>query len=231
MEVDQIWVISHGETTLRLIIATALGGLIGWERERNKHPAGFRTHILVCVGATLIMLLSIYGFPQFMDQDQVRFDPGRIAAQVVSGIGFLGAGTILRQGLTVSGLTTAASLWVVAAIGLAVGAGFHFPAVLTTILALVSLEFLNKLEDWLFKSNRKKLLRIYVVNQPGKLGELASLLGDLNIPIRKVQIDEGEPTEAVMEIDFVIRIPPNVEISEIVEQVREAEGVKEVHLD
>src|SRR5690606_39922495 len=109
-------------------------------------PAGFRTHILVCLGSALIMLISIYGVSDFIKEENVRADPARLAAQVVSGIGFLGAGTILRHGLTVSGLTTAASLWVVAGIGLAVGAGYMFGAVLTTILTLVSLELLNRME-------------------------------------------------------------------------------------
>ncbi|PTX58139.1 putative Mg2+ transporter-C (MgtC) family protein [Melghirimyces profundicolus] len=231
MEADSVWVISQGETVVRLLAATALGGLIGWERERNNHPAGFRTHILVCVGSALIMLLSIYGFPQFMDEDKVRFDPGRIAAQVVSGIGFLGAGTILRQGLTVSGLTTAASLWVVAAIGLAVGAGFHFPAVLTTVLALVSLELLNKVEDWLFRSSPQKLLRIRALNRPGKLGELATLIGDLGIHIRKVKVDEGEPSDQEMEIMLAVRIPTEIDSTEMIDRVRKVEGVREVHLD
>ena len=231
MEVDSVWMITDLETALRLLLATLLGGAIGWERERNNHPAGFRTHILVCVGSALIMLLSIYGFPQFMDEDKVRFDPGRIAAQVVSGIGFLGAGTILRQGLTVSGLTTAASLWVVAAIGLAAGAGFLFPALFVTLLALVSLELLNKVEDWLFKNRMRRLLRIRTLNCPGKLGEVATLLGKGNISIRKVQLDEGESSEKEMEMVFIVRFPPKVEPMEWVERIRHLEGVREVHLE
>ncbi|MDR6226998.1 MgtC/SapB family protein [Desmospora profundinema] len=229
MEGDSVWVIPYGETAVRLLIATLLGGLIGWERERNNHPAGFRTHILVCTGSALIMLISIYGFAPFMEESQVRFSPDRIAAQVVSGIGFLGAGTILRQGFTVSGLTTAASLWVVAAIGLAVGCGLHFEAALTTIIALVSLELLNRAEGILFHRKRLKVVRIHAVDQPGLLGELSTAMGKAGTSIRQVLIDDGE--ESVVEITFTLRLPPDKKVTEIIEIVREISGVKSVYVD
>ncbi|MBW5448677.1 hypothetical protein GE107_21770 [Cohnella sp. CFH 77786] len=149
-----IWQISHWELTLRILFALVVGGLIGLEREFGHHSAGFRTHILVCLGSALVMLLSIYGFSSFMNEPNVRSDPARLAAQVISGIGFLGAGTILRTGNSISGLTTAASLWVVAALGLAVGAGFYYGALLTAFLSLVCLFVLNKLEK-VFNSKRR----------------------------------------------------------------------------
>src|SRR5690606_15906316 len=105
---------------LRLGLAAALGGLIGFEREQAQHAAGLRTHIMVCLGSCLMMLLSIYGFSQFVYEGNVRVDPARLAAAVITGIGFLGAGTILHTGKSVTGLTTAASIWVVSAIGLGV---------------------------------------------------------------------------------------------------------------
>ncbi len=108
MRGEKVAPISEIDITLRLVISCILGGLIGFERESLDRPAGLRTHILVCIGSTLMTLVSIYGFSGF---EPVTKDPARIAAQVVSGIGFLGAGTILREGLTVTGLTTAASLW------------------------------------------------------------------------------------------------------------------------
>lgn len=118
------WVIDQVHITIRLVLALFLGGLIGFEREVSSHAAGLRTHILVCVGSALVMLLSMYGFSAFVNEVNVRLDPSRLAAQVISGIGFLGAGTIIFNGRSITGLTTAASLWVVAGIGLAVGAGF-----------------------------------------------------------------------------------------------------------
>lgn len=113
-----------GELILRVLLAGALGGLIGLEREFSDQPAGFRTHILVSLGAALFTLVGAYGLVDFSPGDTFQFDPTRIAAQVVTGIGFLGAGAILRQGLNVRGLTTAAALWVTAAVGTAAGFGY-----------------------------------------------------------------------------------------------------------
>jgi putative Mg2+ transporter-C (MgtC) family protein len=129
------------ESLLRLALAAALGGLIGVEREIREREAGLRTHLLVALGSALFTIVSAYGFHAFLTSGQsvVRADPTRIAAQIVTGIGFLGAGAIIRQGLSVRGLTTAATLWVVAAIGLAAGAGYYSAAVITTALVLVSL--------------------------------------------------------------------------------------------
>ncbi len=129
----------------KLLIAAVLGGIIGWERERRGRPAGLRTHILVCIGVTLMMVVSEHIFQRyktFASDSIIRVDPARIAAQVVTGIGFLGAGTIIRFKTTVRGLTTAASLWVVAGIGLAVGSSCYVPALLTTFISLFALFFL-----------------------------------------------------------------------------------------
>jgi putative Mg2+ transporter-C (MgtC) family protein len=129
------------EILLRVVLAGLLGGAIGFEREIREREAGLRTHLLVAVGAALFTLVSAYGWHDFhfSNQSGVTYDPTRIAAQIVTGIGFLGAGAIIRQGLSVRGLTTAASLWVVAAIGIAAGAGYYSGAVITTIVVLVSL--------------------------------------------------------------------------------------------
>ncbi|GGP15379.1 MgtC/SapB family protein [Oceanobacillus neutriphilus] len=133
----------------RLFIALILSGLIGFEREINNHSAGFRTHILVGVGSCLMMILSIFGFISFMEQyDNIRFDPARIPSYVISGIGFLGAGTIIVYGGTIKGLTTAASIWAVAGIGLVVGAGMYSVAIVTTLIILASLIFLNQIEHF-----------------------------------------------------------------------------------
>lgn len=135
---------SNYQILARLLLATMLSGLIGFERESHGRAAGFRTHILVCLGSTLMMMVSIYIFDVYRGVAPV--DPGRIAAQVVTGMGFLGAGTILRAGPTVKGLTTAASLWSVAGIGLAVGCGFYFAAVVATILVFITLVIFSKME-------------------------------------------------------------------------------------
>ncbi|MFH1478421.1 MAG: MgtC/SapB family protein [Candidatus Omnitrophota bacterium] len=132
------------QVLIRLIIAAVLGGFVGFEREKhNRKIAGFRTHILVCVGSALIMLTSIHMFESYKGLATV--DPSRIAASVITGIGFLGAGTIIRSSSSVTGLTTAASLWTISGIGLAVGCGFYSAGIICTIIVLIALYFLRKL--------------------------------------------------------------------------------------
>jgi len=127
---------------IRLVLSVFLGSLIGFEREIKQHGAGLRTHILVCLGSTLIMLTSLYVFDIY--KDIVTLDPARIAAGIITGIGFLCAGTIIRYGGTVRGLTTAASLWVTAAVGMAVGSGFYQAALITTFIVFIVLFFFSK---------------------------------------------------------------------------------------
>ena len=133
--------LSWGQVLLRLAVAAALGAAIGFERELREREAGLRTHLLVCLGSALFTIISAYGFHEFLTSggQLVRTDPTRIAAQIVTGIGFLGAGAIIRQGVSVRGLTTAATLWVAAAIGMATGAGYYSGAVIGTVLTLVAL--------------------------------------------------------------------------------------------
>jgi putative Mg2+ transporter-C (MgtC) family protein len=150
--------LAHWELVLRLVIAAGLGSLIGAERERLIWAAGLRTHMLVCVGACLFMVVSAYGFASVIGPGIV-LDPSRVAAQVVSGIGFLGAGSILLRGDLVRGLTTAASLWTVAAIGLAVGGGLYVEAVAATLIILIILAGIKPLEKrYLGARQRRELL-------------------------------------------------------------------------
>ncbi|MFH1867444.1 MAG: MgtC/SapB family protein [Candidatus Omnitrophota bacterium] len=136
--------LSEMQMIMRLLLSAVLGGAVGFERELHEKAAGFRTHILVCLGSCIIMLTSIHMFEIYNGIANV--DPGRIAAQVVSGIGFLGAGTILRSRTSIVGLTTAASLWAIAGIGLSVGSGLYFVASFTAALMLAILIVLNKFE-------------------------------------------------------------------------------------
>src|SRR5205807_6337898 len=139
--ISTIPTLGDGHVVLRLAVAAVLGGAIGVERELRDREAGIRTHLLVSLGSALFTIVSAYGFHEFLTSGAsvVRADPTRIAAQIVTGIGFLGAGAIIRQGLAIRGLTTAATLWVVAAIGLAAGAGYYSAAVITTGVALMAL--------------------------------------------------------------------------------------------
>lgn len=139
---------------LRVLIAGGLGALVGLDRELKDHPAGLRTHILVSLGAALFTLAG--AFSAVSAGDDIRVDPTRVAAQVVTGIGFLGAGAIIREGPTIRGLTTAAGLWVTAAIGTAVGLGFYEGALVTTGAAVLALFGLKSLEERLFRKRRQQ---------------------------------------------------------------------------
>jgi len=156
----------HVELVLRLVIAAGLGSLIGFERERLQWAAGLRTHMLVCVGSCLIMIVSAYGFDTILGPNVV-LDPSRVAAQVVSGIGFLGAGSILLRGELIKGLTTAASLWTVAGIGLAVGGGLYIESTAATVIVLTVLVGLKPLERWYQRRQQTLNLRLTVAR--GKL--------------------------------------------------------------
>ncbi len=182
----------------RLLLAAVLGGIVGVEREYNKHPAGFRTHLLVCVGACLVMLMAMFGFQQFMEENGqfVNYDPSRLAAYVVSGIGFLGAGTIIVQGYTVRGLTTAASIWVVAGIGLSVGVGMYFAGVFTTGIVILCLIFLNRVENSFFKKRKGlEAIVIHATAQDTTLLTIISILEENNVKVKKVMVEREQAPE------------------------------------
>ncbi|MBC8079621.1 MAG: MgtC/SapB family protein [Gorillibacterium sp.] len=220
------------DLTIRLVLSLFLGGLIGYERERNSGPAGFRTHILVCVGSTLLMLISAYAFGEFANEPSVRLDPTRLAAQVIPSIGFLGAGTILRNDFSVTGLTTAASLWVAAAIGLAVGAGFYYGAFLATALVLISLYILNKVEKKYITGVRLYNLSLMTVNKAGIIGSISKKLSERRIVINRLAVEEELKEEAsVFKIELMIKLPRKLSIIQITEEIKTVEGTLTVSVE
>jgi putative Mg2+ transporter-C (MgtC) family protein len=170
--------ISWKAILIRLALAAFLGALVGIERERKDWAAGLRTHMMVCVGAALTMIVSAFGFQDVLGTRDVVLDPSRIAAQVISGIGFIGAGTILflRQEV-IRGLTTAAGLWTVAAIGLATGGGMYFAAATATVVVLIILWVLKPIERRIFAKYRSNLIRIET--QQGAAQSLTSAIQQL----------------------------------------------------
>ena len=185
----------------RLVTAFLLGGVIGIEREMRNHPAGFRTHAILAVGSALIMIISFEGARLYGSRVS---DPMRIAAQVVSGIGFLGAGAILRIGVSVKGLTTAASLWTTAAIGLACGAGFYGAAFLTTALLILALLILSRFEKFYLFTKPKRHLFIEALDVPGLMGDIEEVLQEKGYTMDFVEVDRDRE-EATVEIQMVIR--------------------------
>jgi len=218
--------LSELEVVLRLILSAIIGGAIGIEREASNRPAGFRTHILVSVGSTLIMLVSAYGMGE-------SADPGRIAAQVVSGIGFLGAGTILRTGNHIKGLTTAASLWVCAGIGLAIGAGFYLGGVVTAAIVLISLVALGNVEVNVLRG-ANKLVRVTATDRAGLIGDIGTVFGEYNISIRNVTIDDmkddGEGPGKI-EIKFYVKKPINLNLQGLYDSLFHIRDIDEVDFE
>jgi len=213
------------EIIFKLALACILGALIGLERESLNRPAGLRTYTLVCVGSTLAMIVSIDIYMQYYQT--VNADPGRIAAQVVSGIGFLGAGTIMREGASVRGLTTAAGLWVVACIGLAVGAGLYIPAVATTVLILFVLIYFIRFEQFFTGMREYKGLVIVVEDRPGQVGNIGSILGDMGVLIKNIQLNHME-NEDNLEVELLVELPSGMKISDVIEELSTMKELKSI---
>jgi putative Mg2+ transporter-C (MgtC) family protein len=192
--------LSWWEDLGRLALAAALGGAIGFERELRDREAGFRTHMVVCLGAALFTIVSAYGFTDFLQtgDPHVSFDPSRIAAQIVTGIGFLGAGAIIRQGSSVRGLTTAATLWVAAAIGLAVGAGFYTAAIFGTGVTLFALWPLRRVGYEAVELIRPDERRVMVVLRPdARAADLLDALEREKARVERFQIEDSEDRRVV----------------------------------
>jgi len=215
--------ITEKEMFLRLIIASILGGLIGLEREIHGRAAGLRTHILVCLGSTLIMLTSIYIYEVYRGVTQV--DPARIAAGVVTGIGFLGAGTILRFRASVRGLTTAASLWTVAGIGLAMGVGFYPAAYLTTILALITLVLLSRLEKFWLKKDYYKTIEIETKVEAKQMEAIRKLLRDYEIDVKDFDLEQSPENREKLRLKLSLKLLTNKYDDEILDQMMNIEGI------
>lgn len=211
-----------GEIILKLSLACIMGALLGIERESLKRPAGFKTYTLVCMGSALAMLVSIDMYNQF--HLSVTSDPGRIAAQVISGIGFLGAGTIMREGSTVTGLTTAAGLWVVACIGLAIGSGLYFPAILVTLLSLVVLTYFKKFEKKFSGLRSYKAIMVVLDDKPEEIGILTSLLGERKVHIKNIDITNLEDQNRV-EVVMLLDLPLNTTIDQIIVDISHMSGL------
>ncbi|NLW44661.1 MAG: MgtC/SapB family protein [Syntrophomonadaceae bacterium] len=213
---------SEWEIILKLILSCILGGMIGLERESLNRPAGLRTYTLVCMGSALAMVVSLEMYYQF--QATVNADPGRIAAQVVSGIGFIGAGTIIREGPTIRGLTTAAGIWVVGCIGLAVGAGMYIPAVATSILVLFILIYFRRLEERVSRMRDYRGFSMIVEDIPGQVGRIGSAVGDLGVSIKNIQLSETDEPGRI-EVELLVVLPQNLDPETVIRSLSNVAGV------
>jgi putative Mg2+ transporter-C (MgtC) family protein len=215
--------LSTQQIIIRLVLAFILGGLIGLERELHGRAAGLRTHILVCLGSALIMLTSIHMF--YLYYDITKIDPARIAAGVITGIGFLGAGTILRFRASVRGLTTAACLWAVAGIGLAVGSGFYLGAYTTSVLVLFVLFFLTKLERALVRKDWYKVLVLETKGHAQQLKDLRSTLSEYKTEIRDFEIKKKPESDNVI-VELNLKLITDRQDDQILTDVMQIKGVE-----
>lgn len=221
---------------LRVLLPVICGGVIGLEREDKARPAGFRTHILVCLGSSMIMILSEYMFVTYYERYQITGDPLRLGAQVISGIGFLGAGTIIHHGTSIKGLTTAASLWAVAAIGLSFGSGFYFLGIIATLVVFIILIAFSKAEKkWYARKQLFNTFEINIImeNNPATLGKVNLIFNEFNATILEMrfqsdEIYEGRSESKPIVLYMTFRLKPGVNISELTREINKLEGITKV---
>ncbi len=221
--------ISEVEIVIRLLVAAVLGAAVGFERERDNQPAGLRTHMILVIGATLAMCLSINMSYQFKP-DGIGGDPARLAAQVISGIGFLGAGAILRYGFNVKGLTTATSLWSMAVVGLAIGLGYYLIGIATTVIMIVILVLLGLLErKWI----RRRVTRVITVQAEYEGNVAKAIRKAINKHVKGVDsfnLRKNIKSRRV-QIQAVARVPQNDNLEDLSEIIADIQGVRSVKIE
>jgi putative Mg2+ transporter-C (MgtC) family protein len=215
-------------TAFRLLLSFILGGLIGLEREWHRQAAGLRTHIVISLGATMLTLLSIY-IPQTYTNFQGG-DPGRIAAQVIASIGFLGGGAIFRFGANVRGLTTAAAIWVVAGIGMLIGAGMYAAALIGTGLVLFALFVLVPFEKRVFPGRSLRALEIVVHGEQVNTDPIYSLLGEHGIEIKAVDVSQSFQDKTIR-LKFTVQVPEEFNWNAVFARAGSVEGISKITLD
>ena len=215
-------------TAFRMALSFLLGGLIGLEREWHRQSAGLRTHIVICLGATTLTLLSIYIPQEFRQYSGV--DPGRIAAQVISGIGFLGGGAIFRFGTNVRGLTTAASIWVVAGIGMVVGAGMYPAALIGTAFVLFALFVLVRFEKRLFPTFARRTLEVVMHGERVNTERIFPLLEEHGIEIKAVDISQSFQ-EKTIHFSLTVEVPEEFDWDNFYRQAGAVEGIARITMD
>ncbi len=215
------------DVLLRLTVATVLGALIGLERERLDRAAGLRTHTMVAIASCLVMIVSAYGFSQTLDQNHVSFDPSRVAAQVVSGIGFLGAGVIIFRKNTVRGLTTAASVWSVAGVGLAAGGGLFWVAGAGTAFILVVQLGLRRLEQRFFVRHQDHRLELRILRGERRLLAVESAIAAGGVEMRGLRLRPARDG-AEDRVDIDLGATREGAVMALLDKVRDLEGVRVV---
>ncbi len=210
---------------LRLVVSFLAGCCIGMERAGKRQIAGLRTHILICMGACGMMMVSIWIYQAYNTGD-----PARIAAQVVSGMGFLGAGAILKVGVNVKGLTTAASIWVIAGIGLAIGSGLYVLGGAMTFLSLLTLSIMNRIELKLFPLRQNKFLEIYYQGTMPQMSDVLNILSEYSISIISTNVRTSRTKKEFSKIILFINVPKGLDIKKMTQDFQSLSEVDTVIL-
>ena len=215
------------EAYVGILCAAALGSLIGLEREIHGQPAGLRTHMILAVGAALAAILSI-SYSQFLSNPSLPSDPGRIVAQVVSGVGFLGAGAIMKMGVTVKGLTTASSLWTTAIVGIACGSGYYEIAGYTAVLVLIILTLISHIESFFLTSYKSHTLKVTLEDRPGIVYEFRSKL--LKHKVKIVSLSASMPNKKTLKLEMVIRKPSDLGMDKVINLINEIDETQKMEI-
>lgn len=221
-------ILSDLDMAVRLGLSFLAGSIIGFERSSRHQVAGLRTHVLICVGATLLMLLSIW-IPQEFNMFK-NGDPGRIAAQVVSGIGFLGAGAIIRLGNNVKGLTTAASLWLVSAVGLAIGAGLYLAAGMALALSLFTLVALAAVEKRLFPTERNKLLELSYRGGAPDTKKALMVLEAFGVRIQTMDVDQTMGKGGGSRLRILVGLPVVTDLPKLIKALKDSGEIERIEV-
>lgn len=222
--------LNYQELIIRLVLAAVLGSAVGLERQRLDWAAGLRTHMMVCVGSALAMIVSAHGFMDVLTPGKVVLDPSRIAAQVVSGIGFLGAGTILfLRHEVIRGLTTAAGLWTVACVGLAVGSGLFAAAIIATLLALIILALLKPLEKSIFSKRRQRMITLIINRQQASLELIEQAINQEQLDLTQMVIQRGDQSDEDYVKLMLSYNTPKEKLPILADRFRSIKGIKEIN--
>lgn len=221
--------ISERDIIIRILVGALLGAAVGLERELNDQPAGLRTHIILVIGATLAMVLSI-NLGYLFARPGLPSDPARLAAQVISGIGFLGAGAILRFGYNVKGLTTATSLWTMAIVGLAVGAGYYLVGLVTTSIMLVVLVFLHIFKNRFVNTAATRYLTIEIDYSKGVVRSTRKIIHNLSDSVSSFTIQRSVKNKRVR-IQAVARFARDQKLEGLIDAISDVEGVRNIKIE
>ncbi len=214
---------------LRVLVGAVLGAVVGFERETHDQPAGLRTHMILVIGATLAMILSV-NLGYLFARPGTPADPARLAAQVISGIGFLGAGAILRYGFNVKGLTTATSMWTMAIVGMTVGAGYYLVAVVTTLMILIVLALLDIIEKRFLKVSASRYISVEADFKKGLVKSVRYIVKEFSDHVVSYTLQKSVKNKRIR-IHVVARIRHDQKLENLVEAISDIDGVRNIKVE